>query len=168
MIFFVIALIDHSVCNVIVPLLRACGFATSIPVVTPHACSCLWVPAVNQSAGDWWSANNAVFPPSNSARVLHCGCGADRSICSCSCMSPELGDLDKINPNLKRFQKINHRRNYFRWLTLFCVAIHGGAAEGRASPGGVARRWLPRKISGPRPVSASPLVVARHKCLPRH
>jgi hypothetical protein len=57
---------------------------------------------------------------------------------------------------LKRFQIINHRRNYFRWLTLFCIAIHGGAVEGRASPGGVARRWRPRKISGRNAVASSP------------
>jgi hypothetical protein len=51
-----------------------------------------------------------------------------------------IGDLDKINPNLKRFQIINHRRNNFKKITPFCIAIHGGNAEGGATPGGVARR----------------------------
>jgi hypothetical protein len=61
-----------------------------------------------------------------------------------------LGDLDKINPNLKRFQIINLRRNYFKKITPFCIAIHGGDAEGCASPGGVARRWRPRRHGGAR------------------
>jgi hypothetical protein len=82
--------------------------------------------------------------------------------------STRIGDLDKINPNLKRFQIINHRQNNFTQLTLFGRAIHGGVAEGGATPLPVARQWLPRKISGSRPVSALPLVVAWHKCVPRH
>jgi hypothetical protein len=49
------------------------------------------------------------------------------------------GDLDKINPNLKRFQIINHRQNYFTRLTPFCIAIHGDDAEGGATPLPVAR-----------------------------
>jgi hypothetical protein len=49
------------------------------------------------------------------------------------------GDLDKINPNLKRFKKINHRRNYFTRITPFCFAIHGGDADDGASPLPVAR-----------------------------
>jgi hypothetical protein len=88
-----------------------------------------------------------------------------RSIFNCS---KKFGYLDKINPNLKRFQKINHRRNYFRRITPFCFAIHGGDADDGASPLPMARQWLPRKISGSRPGSASPLVVATHKCLLRH
>jgi hypothetical protein len=51
------------------------------------------------------------------------------------------GVLDKINPNFKRFQIINHLRNYFKKITSFCIAIHGGDAEACASPGGVAKRW---------------------------
>jgi hypothetical protein len=38
------------------------------------------------------------------------------------------GDLDKNNPNLKRFQIINHRPNYFKKITSFSFAIHGGEA----------------------------------------
>jgi hypothetical protein len=49
------------------------------------------------------------------------------------------GDLDRNNLNSKRFQIINHRRNYFKKITPFCIAIHGGDAEGCATPGGVAR-----------------------------
>jgi hypothetical protein len=63
-------------------------------------------------------------------------------------VTSSLGDLDKINPNLKRFQIINHRRNYFKKITPFCLAIHGGDAEGGATPGGVARRWRPRRHGG--------------------
>jgi hypothetical protein len=60
------------------------------------------------------------------------------------------GDLDKFNPNLKQFQIINHRRNYFKKITPFCIAIHGGDAEDGATPGGVARRWRPRRHGGAR------------------
>jgi hypothetical protein len=81
---------------------------------------------------------------------------------------PRIGDLDKINPNLKRFQIINHFLKYFTRITLFGRAIHGGVAEGGATPLPLARQWLPRKLSGSRPASAAPLVVARHKCLRRH
>jgi hypothetical protein len=68
-----------------------------------------------------------------------------------------MGDLDKNNPNLKRFQIINHRPNYFKKITSFCFASHGGDAEARASPGGVAKRWC-----------ASPLTVAKQLSVCRH
>jgi hypothetical protein len=50
------------------------------------------------------------------------------------------GDLDKNNPNLKRFQRINHRPNYFKKITSFCFAIHGGEAAEGASPQTVAKQ----------------------------
>jgi hypothetical protein len=50
------------------------------------------------------------------------------------------GDLDKNNPNLKRFQIINHRPNYFKKLTSFSFAIHGGEAAECASPQEVAKQ----------------------------
>jgi hypothetical protein len=67
------------------------------------------------------------------------------------------GDLDKNNPNLKGFQIINHRPNYFKKITSFCFASHGGEAEACASPGGVARRRC-----------ASPLKVAKQISVRRH
>jgi hypothetical protein len=39
------------------------------------------------------------------------------------------GALDKNNPNLKQSHKINHRQKNFTRITLFCRAVHGGAAE---------------------------------------
>jgi hypothetical protein len=39
------------------------------------------------------------------------------------------GALDKNNPNLKQSHKMNHRRKNFTRITLFCRAIHGGAAK---------------------------------------
>jgi hypothetical protein len=50
------------------------------------------------------------------------------------------GDLNKNNLNLKRFQKINHRPNYFKKITYFCFAISGGEAADGASPQTVARQ----------------------------
>jgi hypothetical protein len=60
------------------------------------------------------------------------------------------GDLDKNNPNLKRIQIINHRRKYFRGLTLFYSTIARGAAEGRAASMAVARHSLPHRHGGSR------------------
>jgi hypothetical protein len=64
-------------------------------------------------------------------------------------IAAQVGDLNKINPNLKRFQIINHRRKYFIRITLFCHAVRGGAAEELATPLPVARQWLPRRHGGP-------------------
>jgi hypothetical protein len=49
-------------------------------------------------------------------------------------------DLDKNNPNLKRFKIINHRPNYFKKITSFSFAIHGGEAAEGASPQAVAKQ----------------------------
>jgi hypothetical protein len=95
-------------------------------------------------------------------RWLHCCWSLIVHPCTYSMATLALGDLDKINLNSKRFQIINHRRNYFIGITLFGRAIHGGMAEGGATPLPVARQWLPRKLSGSRPASAAPLVVAAH------
>jgi hypothetical protein len=67
------------------------------------------------------------------------------------------GDLNKNNLNLKRFQKINHRRNYFKKITSFCFAILGGEAAEGASPQAVAKQRC-----------ASPLTVAKQVSLRRH
>jgi hypothetical protein len=60
------------------------------------------------------------------------------------------GDLDRNNPNLKQMLKINLWQKNFTRLTLFCRAIHGGAANEGAAPLPVARHWLPRRHGGPR------------------
>jgi hypothetical protein len=67
------------------------------------------------------------------------------------------GNLDTINPNCKGFQIINHLRNYYKQITLFCFASQGGEAEAGASPGGVAKRGC-----------ASPRWVAKQESVRRH
>jgi hypothetical protein len=62
----------------------------------------------------------------------------------CFPVPPGRGDLNKINPNLKRFQIINYLRKYFIGITLFCRAVRGGAADEFATPPSVARQIVRR------------------------
>jgi hypothetical protein len=89
------------------------------------------------------------------------------------CLEAEGGDLNKNNLNLKRFQIINYRQNYFTRLTPFCIAIHSGEAADGASPLSVAKQfvrrhsqWRSRRscvatLSGEAGVRPSPLSVAK-------
>jgi hypothetical protein len=77
------------------------------------------------------------------------------------------GNLNKNNPNFKQILKINFWRKYFTGLTLFCRAVHDGAAEVGAAPLVVAPRMLPRWQGGTPSVSVAPCWVAWHSLVRR-